>query len=298
MAQRYYLGIDGGGTNCRARLRDAAGRLLGEGRGGRANVRLDVALVHKSILDAAEAAREAAGLDAAIWRDTRAGFGLAGAWQTGPRDRLLAQQFPFAGIAIDTDAHISWLGATDGDAPGDRGAILIVGTGLCGYLVRDGKPLGLGCWGFQVSDDGSGAVTGREAVRQALRVHDGIEPASTLADAVLADIGPAPEQVVDWADRAAPADFGRFAPLVYAHAEAGDLLARRIAQQAAGFVDAVALRLLALGAPRIHPIGGLFDTVRPWLSPPVRQVLSPPRADALDGAIAMARASEPPETAP
>ena len=30
MTAAYFLGIDGGGTNCRARVRDADGRLIGE----------------------------------------------------------------------------------------------------------------------------------------------------------------------------------------------------------------------------------------------------------------------------
>ena len=30
----YYVGIDGGGTSCRARIRDHQGRLLGEAKGG------------------------------------------------------------------------------------------------------------------------------------------------------------------------------------------------------------------------------------------------------------------------
>lgn len=290
MAGRYYLGIDGGGTNCRARLRDAGGRLLGEGRGGAANVRLDVVRVRRSILDAAEAARRAAGLDEAVWRETIAGFGLAGAGQASACKRLLAQSFPFAGITLDTDAYTSWLGATQGDAPDDRGAILIIGTGVCGFTERGKERISIGGWGFPVSDDGSGAVTGREAVRQALKVYDGLRPASSLAEAVLADIGPTPEQVVDWSDRATPADYARFAPLVYAHAAQGDALARRIAAEAAGFADELALRLLELGAPRIHLIGGLADTVRPWLSAEVGKALEPPRADALDGAIALARA--------
>ena len=33
---QYYVGIDGGGTSCRARLRDHQGRLLGEAKGGSA----------------------------------------------------------------------------------------------------------------------------------------------------------------------------------------------------------------------------------------------------------------------
>ena len=31
---QYYVGIDGGGTSCRARIRDHQGRLLGEAKGG------------------------------------------------------------------------------------------------------------------------------------------------------------------------------------------------------------------------------------------------------------------------
>ena len=35
-----FLGVDGGGTQCRARLADRAGRILGEGIAGPANIRL------------------------------------------------------------------------------------------------------------------------------------------------------------------------------------------------------------------------------------------------------------------
>ena len=36
-----FLGIDGGGSKCRARIRDDGGRLLGEGAGGPANIHQD-----------------------------------------------------------------------------------------------------------------------------------------------------------------------------------------------------------------------------------------------------------------
>ncbi len=32
----YYVGIDGGGTSCRARIRDEQGLLVGEGKSGSA----------------------------------------------------------------------------------------------------------------------------------------------------------------------------------------------------------------------------------------------------------------------
>ena len=37
----YFLGIDGGASRCRARIRDAAGRMLGEAIGGSSNIYQD-----------------------------------------------------------------------------------------------------------------------------------------------------------------------------------------------------------------------------------------------------------------
>jgi ribulose kinase len=37
---QFYIGVDGGGTSCRARIEDAAGHLLGEGAAGPAATRL------------------------------------------------------------------------------------------------------------------------------------------------------------------------------------------------------------------------------------------------------------------
>ena len=34
----YFLGIDGGGSRCRARIRNGAGQLLGEAIGGSSNI--------------------------------------------------------------------------------------------------------------------------------------------------------------------------------------------------------------------------------------------------------------------
>ena len=67
---------------------------------------------------------------------------------------------------LETDAYAAWLGAFRGSA----GAILILGTGSCGFTVVDGKPTYVGGWGFEVSDEGSGAAIGREALRRALWV--------------------------------------------------------------------------------------------------------------------------------
>ena len=46
---RLYLGIDGGGSTCRARLSDAQGSVVGEGFAGPANFRLGVTVVSQQI---------------------------------------------------------------------------------------------------------------------------------------------------------------------------------------------------------------------------------------------------------
>ena len=77
--QELFIGVDGGGTSCRARIRNAAGTLRGEGSGGPANVRLDPALVMDSIVTATRAAVRAAGLAEGDLSRAHAGLGLAGA---------------------------------------------------------------------------------------------------------------------------------------------------------------------------------------------------------------------------
>jgi glucosamine kinase len=40
MSEVFYLGVDGGGSGCRARLEDAGGNVLGSGASGPATTRL------------------------------------------------------------------------------------------------------------------------------------------------------------------------------------------------------------------------------------------------------------------
>lgn len=284
-ADALFIGIDGGGTTCRARIRNAAGTLVGEGVGGPANVRLDPALVMNSILTASRAAAQAAGLDEAALAGAAAGLGLAGAAMKSACARLLCEPHPFAATAIETDAYAAWLGAH----AGADGAILIVGTGSCGLAVVGGRQVYVGGWGAEVSDEASGMWIGREAIRRALWVLDGRAPASALAAAVLARFDGSAERVVAFATTARPADYGRFVPLVFEHASRRDPLAVAILSQAAADAARIIMRLVDVGAPTVCLLGGLAAPLGEWLPPPVRATLAEPQGDALEGAILMAR---------
>ncbi|HEX9447326.1 MAG TPA: BadF/BadG/BcrA/BcrD ATPase family protein, partial [Dongiaceae bacterium] len=78
MSEGLYLGIDGGGSKCRARIRDSAGRLLGEAEGGHANIYRDRDEARQSIIATAQQAALAAGLAEHDLARLQAGFGLAG----------------------------------------------------------------------------------------------------------------------------------------------------------------------------------------------------------------------------
>lgn len=283
MGDPLFIGVDGGATKCVARLRDAAGRLLGEGTGGPANARAREP-AHAEVMAACRAAIAAAGVPDTELGRIRAGFGLAGVAQQPDRDFILSQPTPFASVVVDTDAYAAYMGAFDGD----DGAILIVGTGVAGLAVVNGARLNVGGWGHQIGDEGSGMMIGRTAVRRALWALEGMAPMSPLAVEVLDRFDHHAPVAVTWADGATPKDFGSFAPLVFDHAERRDALAMPIVQEAAGDVARVITRLLELGAPQVAMIGSVFPRLLPWLPPPVAAVCIRPARDAADGAVRMA----------
>ena len=289
MADTLFIGIDGGGTHCRARIRDGGGRLLGEGTGGPANLRLGPAIAMASIVAAAKAAAQAGGLADSDLTQASVGLGMAGAIDDVRNGALLAEPHPFPRVAIDTDAYIAWLGAFSGD----DGAILILGTGSAGLAVVQGERFNVGGWGNVISDDASGNEIGRHAIRRALWAHDGMAPMTPLAGKILDRFDHEPPKVVSWADQARPTDFAQLAPLVLEYAAQGDALGVAVMETAAEGAARIADRLLAVGAPGICLLGGLAEPLRPWLPKRIQDRLVAPQGDAMEGALRLARAAQP-----
>lgn len=284
-AKPMFLGIDGGGSKCRARLGDGEGHVLGEGQAGAANVALGLDIAFGEIRKATALALEDAGMEDVPLSDLRAGAGLAGMPLKRQREELRRHPHPFASFETDTDAYTACLGAHGGS----DGAILIVGTGTCGVTIADGKVTYVGGWGFVIGDEGSGAYMGHAAVRRALREHDGILPRSRLGDAIMGEFGSQAEQLVTWAATARPGDYGKFVPVVIDHARAGDAVARDLLHETGEDVGLLVEALLAKGAPNVALVGGLAGPLQPWLPERIRPLLVEPKGDPLDGALMLAR---------
>lgn len=280
----YILGIDGGGTSCRAAVADPRGVILGRGKSGAANILTDPNNAIISITEASKAAYRDAGLDEAGVTGASAFLGLAGT-NVGDLTRYVHDRLPFSHTDIDSDGLIALQGAI-GD---EDGAVAILGTGSI-YMGRKNNVVRyIGGWGFTVGDLGGGARIGHALLQEALLAHDGVIPRSGVTDAVLEEFKHDPRGIVEFARLSKPGDFGRYAPLVFDHAREGDPQAIAIVKAGAASVNAALDAIMALaGAPRLCLLGGLAPLYPAWLSERHRSILVESQADALTGAVALA----------
>ena len=280
-----FIGVDGGGTGCRARIEDAEGRLLGTGIAGPAAVRLGIDRSVAALESACRAAAAEAGLRTEALAGMDAGVGLAGICRKGVLEELMARPHPFQSVVYVNDATIACIGAHGGR----DGGIVIVGTGSIGFAVVKGREVRIGGYGFPISDEGSGADLGLHAIRLALRASDGRALATSFTREVMVRFDNDPFEAVAWMDRATATEYATLAPLVMRHADAGDPVGRRIVREAAEQIDELVRRLIECGAPRVALIGGLASSIEPWLAPDVQRGLSPVEGDAIAGALYLAR---------
>ncbi|MGE0502629.1 MAG: BadF/BadG/BcrA/BcrD ATPase family protein [Rhizobiaceae bacterium] len=277
------LGIDGGGTSCRAALATASGEIVGRGRGGPANIMTDLDGALASITAAAAAAFRDAGLDVSGIADVRAALGLAGTNVGGYKAALL-KRLPFAKSVVESDALI----ALEGALGEHDGAIAILGTGSIFMAREAGRPRTIGGWGFVLSDLGGGARLGRDLLQETLLAHDDIRPPSPATRAVMERFGGDAREISKFGAASKPADFGMLAPLVFEHADDGDAVAARILATSAQAIDEALDALKLNPGSRLCLLGGLAPLWARHLAERHRERLHAPLSDALGGAVSMA----------
>lgn len=206
-----FLGIDGGGTGCRAVIADRNGLVLGRGYGGPANIASDLDTARQNILAAAQEALAAALGGSSGLREMsqlRAGLGLAGANAAGTVGRLKLA-LPFAHSRIETDA----VAAAKGALGAENGIVAAMGTGSVFAVQQQGVIRCYGGWGLVLGDEGSGAYIGRAALSLALRAVDGFSEMTPFLKYLLDSHGGA-AGLVAFAQSARADDFARLAPEV------------------------------------------------------------------------------------
>jgi len=266
-----YLGIDGGGTGCRAVLADAEGCILARAEAGPANIASDYA---EALAQLRAAAAEAIGSHSIS--DVRAVLGLAGANFSGAAERL-AQELPFRSKVVQdvTTSVRGALGTQDG-------IVAAIGTGSVFARQLKGEIRAIGGWGLRLGDEASGAWIGRAMLSRITRIFDGYVAPSPLAAQIAGELGGAPG-IVQFSLGARPADYAAFAPRVLAAAGQGDTAAAHVLAETEAEIRAAITHLQLRDPVPVTWLGGLGEALAldDW---PRRA----PLGTALDGALAMA----------
>lgn len=289
MQPHYLLGIDGGGTQCRARLTDLQGHVLAEATGGPANVWSDYDAALTCVGQLIDQVLSQAGLAPEALTQTALVAGLAGANVASVQARLASWQPACAALQVVSDVEIACAGA-HGGAPG---AVFIIGTGSQGAAWDGERFTLLGGWGFSLSDQGSGAELGRRALRLALLAHESIIMPTAFTRQLMAQFSDSPETMLLWTRSATPADWARVVPQVFAAADAGDGHAQDLLHQTAADIGLMVCRLIALSSGRVALMGGVATPIQRWLDDDIQARLVTPQGDALSGALILAQQLTP-----
>jgi glucosamine kinase len=286
----YFLGVDGGGTNCRIRLADENLNTLADANGGRSNLQIENGdPAYKSITEGTREVFAKAGVDFAETANTYACFGMAGGRLPSAREAFGKREWPFAQVTVYDDIDIARAGAHGG---GD-GGVIIVGTGSAAMALVNGQRHQAGGWGFHIGDQMSGAILGRELVRRAVEAGDGLVSGSPLTDATVDKLGGSLDAVMDWSfkDRR-PADYGALVPMIMDYYEKGDPVARDLLDIELGYIDTYVAWFKARGVDKLAAVGGFGTRLYPIMEQRYGDFIVRPQHEPLHGAVILAKQSK------
>lgn len=303
----FWLGIDGGGTNCRAVIVDGAGDVIGEGRADAANhirVGMDAAINHIK-QSVAEACRRAKIDPSEI---AAACIGLAGVSHPDHNRQMLAalkEALPISDITLETDARVALAGATGNKA----GVVIIAGTGsiACGINSR-GRFARAGGWGPAMGDEGSGSYIGRRALESVVMSYDYRGKPTAMMEPILRHFGVSsppelPPVIYDDPDKATR-EIAQLSKIAVRAAEEGDKVAQDILKDAAKELAVAAIAVIEqLRMERdefqVAYVGGVFEAGELILAPLREEIqgfapnarIEPPIDPPVIGAAKMAKQS-------
>ncbi|RFU47473.1 BadF/BadG/BcrA/BcrD ATPase family protein [Paraburkholderia sp. DHOC27] len=280
----FLVGIDGGGTGTRVVLGDAEGRELAQAASGPSGLGLGIERAWQAIQAGCEQAFSRAGV-ALDWSRCVMGCGLAGVNNPDWLAAFQAQAPKLAGLAIESDAYTTLLGAHGGG----HGVIVALGTGSVAAVLDGGDEWRLASgYGFPSGDEASGAWLGLRLIVHAQQALDGRVPFDDLAQALLDRVDARDrDSLVVWLCAANQTAYASLAPLVFEHSNhphAAHLLS------AAGIeIGKIIAALDPAGALPIALCGGLGVPLSKYVPQQYQARLRAPLADSAHGALHLAQ---------
>jgi N-acetylglucosamine kinase-like BadF-type ATPase len=278
--EKYFLGIDGGGTKTHAVITDSECRVIGEGFSGAANplrAGLDEAVSHieQAVADAcAQAGIHSSNIDSAC----AAIAGINHPIHYHTMKDALDEALQVAGLEMVTDARAALEGALDGKP----GVVVIAGTGSIAIGVNgNGQTARSGGFGPTLSDEGSGYYIAQQALKAVVSSFDGRSAKTSLAERIcdrLGVSGPSDLPGVIYNSDSEPVDIAPLAEVVHEAAGEGDEVARQIltaagrelGRLAASVIEKLGMRASAF---RVACVGSVFRSGE-FVLEPLREAVS------------------------
>jgi glucosamine kinase len=281
----FLIGVDGGGTGTRIVLADAHGRELAQSASGPSGLGLGVDRAWQAI--AAGCADAFAQAGAALdWSRCVLGCGLAGVNNRDWLAAFLAQAPALAGLAVESDAYTTLLGAHGGA----YGVIVALGTGSVAAAADrdDGEYRTVSGYGFPSGDEASGAWLGVRAIVHAQHALDGRGPNDDLAQALLAHVGAHDrDELVVWLCEANQTAYASLARIVIAHR--AHPFAAWLLGEAGVQIGKMIAALDPSGALPIALCGGLGAPLREYVPQIYQARLREPLSDSAHGGLQLAQ---------
>ncbi len=282
---QYLIGVDGGGTGTRVLVVKPDGQEVARGSAGPSGLMHGATPAWNAILSAIAQAFEQVNMALPPLSVMALGCGLAGVNNRQWANEFIAANPGFAGLAVETDAGTTLLGAHQGQA----GAIIALGTGSVGeVMLKDGSRREVGGWGFPSSDEASGAWMGLRAINHLQHTLDGRAPMDEFARALLNFCGGTKDAVFAWLAQANQTKFAQLAPLVLEFAEKSGR-AKNILIEAGIEVEKMANALDPSGTIPVALCGGLAEAIWSYLPERLLQRVTRPKGDSALGALILAK---------
>ncbi|WP_370980141.1 BadF/BadG/BcrA/BcrD ATPase family protein [Agaribacterium sp. ZY112] len=280
----YFVGVDAGGTGCRALIQNQQAEIIASGQGGPANAWQDFDLALESIQAAILQACEQATIR--NMSSLVVGMGVAGANISSVKHALKAWAHPWLQVHVSSDLDIACL-AEHGE---QDGGIIVLGTGSCAYARVSSQVYSWGGHGFPIGDKASGAWLGLKALEMSLLSVDGLAQ-ETLLLAFLFDFFNCSDELglIQALQGATQRDFAALAPLVFKAAKQDDQVALSLIAEAVTYIENMVTSMSCVDVGRIVISGGLADAYRPYFSQGLSAVLLPAEQAAEYGALLLAQ---------
>lgn len=230
MSERYYIGIDGGGSHCKGVLISESGRLAGSAAAGpcsKIGTPFEVSCANLKhviceLVSLCGDGHDICGLYAGV-------SGCGAVENARPFVAFLHKEFPefpFAKIGSDV---LNPLYATIGDADG---IIAICGTGSGAYARIQGEMYRVDLDGYILGDEAGGFSIGRNVLNSALKMQDGRLKKTLLYDLCVKRLGGGVRENIIHICDGGKQYIASFAPLAFESMQAGDMIAKSILDRA------------------------------------------------------------------